>query len=124
MRKGELGHEKGQKPALCQSVASAVSAESAYFPSAPPPARKLSMSTSASVEGEAAEGQSLRRRYWTSHVAFFALWCVAVGLLSVAALRVVWHDGTRVLTWLNAFTFYLYLPAYLVAAIAIWLRRW
>jgi endonuclease/exonuclease/phosphatase (EEP) superfamily protein YafD len=46
--------------------------------------------------------------------------CLAI----VAVLRVLWHDATVPLVWLNAFTLYIYLPAYVVLAIAMWKRRW
>jgi endonuclease/exonuclease/phosphatase (EEP) superfamily protein YafD len=42
----------------------------------------------------------------------------------VAALRVLYHDGTYVLIWLNAFTRYVYLPAYVCLFFAVWQRRW
>lgn len=51
-------------------------------------------------------------------------WCGVLGLFAVALLRVVWHDGNVPLTWLNAFTMYVYLPAYVVLAFAAWTRRW
>lgn len=51
-------------------------------------------------------------------------WCVAAALLVVALLRLVAHDRAVLLTWLNAFTLYLYLPAYLVLVYAASTRRW
>lgn len=51
-------------------------------------------------------------------------WGVTAALLVVALLRVMAHDRLVVLTWLNASTLYLYLPAYLVLAYATWTRRW
>jgi endonuclease/exonuclease/phosphatase (EEP) superfamily protein YafD len=39
-------------------------------------------------------------------------------------LRLVYHDGTYLLIWLNAFTRYVYLPAYVCLAWATWQRRW
>lgn len=51
-------------------------------------------------------------------------WCGVLGLLAVAVLRVFWHDGNLLLTWLNAFTMYVYLLAYLVLALAAWTGRW
>jgi endonuclease/exonuclease/phosphatase (EEP) superfamily protein YafD len=47
-----------------------------------------------------------------------------VSLLAVASLRIVWHDGIYILTWLNAFTLYIYLPAYACLIWAAWQRRW
>jgi endonuclease/exonuclease/phosphatase (EEP) superfamily protein YafD len=34
------------------------------------------------------------------------------------------HDGAHFFIWLNAFTRYLYLPAYVCLAWAVWKRRW
>ena len=51
-------------------------------------------------------------------------WCVALGLLAAAILRMVCHDAIEPLAWFNAFTLYLYLPAYLILAFAAWTRRW
>ncbi|MGD9633043.1 MAG: endonuclease/exonuclease/phosphatase family protein [Pirellulales bacterium] len=50
-------------------------------------------------------------------------WCVVLGLAVIALLRIVWHDGAWPLILLNAFTLYLYLPAYFVLAFAIATRR-
>src|SRR3972149_4424773 len=51
-------------------------------------------------------------------------WCVTLGLLVVAVLRMLCHDATVPITWLNAFTLYLYLPAYLALAFAARTGRW
>ena len=51
-------------------------------------------------------------------------WIVSLSLLTVAALRILYHDGTYVLIWLNAFTRYVYLPAYVCLLFAAWQRRW
>jgi endonuclease/exonuclease/phosphatase (EEP) superfamily protein YafD len=51
-------------------------------------------------------------------------WCVAIGLLCSAVLRIVAHDAVEPLAWFNAFTLYLYLPAYFLLAYAAWTRRW
>ena len=68
------------------------------------------------------------RRSWAARFfagsVFGAAWCGVLCLLAVALLRVCWHDGNVLLTWLNAFTLYLYLPAYLVLALAAWTHRW
>ena len=56
---------------------------------------------------------------------FHWLACViTVSLVVVGSLRVTYHDGTHFLIWLNAFTRYVYLPAYVCLAWAIWRRRW
>jgi endonuclease/exonuclease/phosphatase (EEP) superfamily protein YafD len=49
---------------------------------------------------------------------------VTLSLAAVAALRLFYHDGTHFLIWLNAFTRYVYLPAYACLAWAVWKRRW
>ncbi len=51
-------------------------------------------------------------------------WLVTLGLGSIAACRIFYHDGANVLIWLNAFTRYIYLPAYACLALALWKRRW
>jgi len=61
------------------------------------------------------------RRSWLLSV---LAWCVTLGLFVVAVLRMFRHDATVSLTWLNAFTLYLYLPAYLALVFAVWTRRW
>ena len=56
---------------------------------------------------------------------FYWLVClVTLLLVAIALLRLTYHDGTYFLTWLNAFTLYVYLPAYACLAWAIWKRRW
>ncbi|HEX2473896.1 MAG TPA: endonuclease/exonuclease/phosphatase family protein [Lacipirellulaceae bacterium] len=64
----------------------------------------------------------LRRFVWWT--CFFAAWCATIGLLAIAVLRVFYHDGAFVLIWINSFTRYVYLPAYLCLAWAVWQRRW
>jgi endonuclease/exonuclease/phosphatase (EEP) superfamily protein YafD len=51
-------------------------------------------------------------------------WFATVALGCVAMLRVCFHDGTHLLTWLNAFTRYVYLPAYMCLALACLRQRW
>ena len=51
-------------------------------------------------------------------------WITVVSLAAVAVLRIFYHDGAYVLIWLNAFTRYVYLPAYVCLAWAVWQRRW
>jgi endonuclease/exonuclease/phosphatase (EEP) superfamily protein YafD len=50
-------------------------------------------------------------------------WAATLTLALVAALRIFHHDGIYLLTWLNAFTRYVYLPAYICLAWAAWQRR-
>jgi endonuclease/exonuclease/phosphatase (EEP) superfamily protein YafD len=47
-----------------------------------------------------------------------------LALLSVAVLRIAAHDAVVPLTWLNAFTLYIYLPAYIALIYAAWTARW
>jgi endonuclease/exonuclease/phosphatase (EEP) superfamily protein YafD len=48
---------------------------------------------------------------------------VTFSLIAVGLLRIFYHDGDHFLTWINAFTRYVYLPAYFCLAWAIWKRR-
>ena len=65
-----------------------------------------------------------RRPAWRSRLLPVLAWWATLGLLVVAVLRMFCHDATVPLTWLNAFTLYLYLPAYLVLVFAAWTGRW
>jgi endonuclease/exonuclease/phosphatase (EEP) superfamily protein YafD len=65
---------------------------------------------------------TFRRALWWA--CYVAAWCTVVSLIGVAALSVFAFDATNVLTCLNAFTRYIYLPAYLCLAWAAWQRRW
>jgi endonuclease/exonuclease/phosphatase (EEP) superfamily protein YafD len=51
-------------------------------------------------------------------------WLVTLPLLLVAALRLVAHDATMELIMLNAFTAWLYLPAWLILPAALRARSW
>ncbi len=65
-----------------------------------------------------------RIRRWSWWMIYFIAWMATLGLGVVAALRIFYHDGNFVLTCLNAFTRYVYLPAYLCLIWAVWQRRW
>ncbi|MEX0939507.1 MAG: endonuclease/exonuclease/phosphatase family protein [Pirellulales bacterium] len=52
-----------------------------------------------------------------------ALWRVTAVLAILALLRIVAHDATLLLVWVNSFTLYVYLPAYAVLLCALVLRR-
>ena len=56
--------------------------------------------------------------------AYGVAWIVALGLATLAGLRIFYHDGNYLLTCINAFTLYVYLPAYIVLAWAAGQRRW
>ena len=51
-------------------------------------------------------------------------WIAVLAMGFVAVLRIAFHDGTYLLTCLNAFTFWLYVPAYACLAWAAWQRCW
>lgn len=63
-------------------------------------------------------------RKWLHRIVWGAAWLGASLLLVVALLRIGYRDETLLLTCINAFTLYVYLPAYLILAWAIWQRRW
>jgi endonuclease/exonuclease/phosphatase (EEP) superfamily protein YafD len=62
--------------------------------------------------------------FLSSRFAVATAWGVTLGLLLVVALRFACHDAWDVLLWFNAFTVYVYLPAYVIGAIAISQHRW
>lgn len=64
------------------------------------------------------------RESWRSRLLIALTWLVTIGIGSIALLRILYYDGRHVLIWLNAFTRYVYLPAYVCLAIALWKRRW
>lgn len=55
---------------------------------------------------------------------YLLVWLGTLVLIAVALLRIFDYDGTHFLIWLNAFTRYIYLPAYACLAWAAWMRRW
>ncbi|MEX2308767.1 MAG: endonuclease/exonuclease/phosphatase family protein [Pirellulales bacterium] len=55
---------------------------------------------------------------------YLLAWVTTLLLAVVAALRIFYHDGNLILTSLNAFTRYVYLPAYPCVVWAAWQRRW
>jgi endonuclease/exonuclease/phosphatase (EEP) superfamily protein YafD len=68
-------------------------------------------------------GPDLPAHGWLWWLCYLLAWAATVTLAAVAALRIFYHDGTYFLTWINAFTRYVYLPAYLCLAWAAWQRR-
>jgi endonuclease/exonuclease/phosphatase (EEP) superfamily protein YafD len=64
------------------------------------------------------------RHGWFWWIFHSFLWIVALSLVTAALLRIFYHDGTHYLIWINAFTRYVYLPAYFCLAWAVWMRRW
>jgi endonuclease/exonuclease/phosphatase (EEP) superfamily protein YafD len=63
-------------------------------------------------------------RSWLAQFVVSCAWFVTLALVTVAALRIFCHDSSNVLICLNAFTRYIYLPAYACLAFAFWRRRW
>jgi endonuclease/exonuclease/phosphatase (EEP) superfamily protein YafD len=87
------------------------------------PPRSLSAENrDVSSESNARSRSGLRR--FLGAACHLVAWCVTIGLLAVAVLRVFYYDGAFVLIWINSFTRYVYLPAYLCLAWAVWQRRW
>src|SRR5689334_18342663 len=75
--------------------------------------------------GQMAEGdsQAFRRLRLRDRLLRWLPWLITGSLVAVALLRIFYHDGNYSLTCLNAFTRYLYLPAYFCLAWAVWKRR-
>jgi endonuclease/exonuclease/phosphatase (EEP) superfamily protein YafD len=63
------------------------------------------------------------RHGWIWWICYVTAWAAVLTLALVAGLRIVYHDGAYFLTWLNAFTRYVYLPAYACLVWAAWQRR-
>lgn len=61
---------------------------------------------------------------WPWWIAFGAAWLGIVVMGAFALLRIFYRDGTLLLTCINAFTFYAYLPAYAILAWGVAQRRW
>jgi endonuclease/exonuclease/phosphatase (EEP) superfamily protein YafD len=79
--------------------------------------------TSNDGQPDVATPQCQRRHgwlWWSWHV---IVWTGTLTLALIAAARILYHDGLYYLTWCNAFTRYIYLPAYLGLAWAVWQRR-
>jgi endonuclease/exonuclease/phosphatase (EEP) superfamily protein YafD len=66
--------------------------------------------------------QSGTTSWWAVSLISFA-WLVTIGLAIFAILRFAYHDGAHLLIWINAFTRYVYLPAYACLLVAVWKRR-
>jgi endonuclease/exonuclease/phosphatase (EEP) superfamily protein YafD len=88
----------------------------------PPRARAVEQKNSVAAKSPVRPRSTLRRLLWAG--CYFAAWCATISLILVAALRVAYHDGEFFLIWINSFTRYVYLPAYLCVAWAVWERRW
>jgi endonuclease/exonuclease/phosphatase (EEP) superfamily protein YafD len=91
-------------------------------PDLPPCGSSVEHDHFAAAKSIAPAKSGLRRFLWTA--CHLAAWCATVVLLAVAVLRVFYHDGAFILIWINSFTRYVYLPAYLCFIWAVWHRRW
>jgi endonuclease/exonuclease/phosphatase (EEP) superfamily protein YafD len=72
----------------------------------------------------ASHGLDERPRKAVPRVAWGAAGLVLIGLLGVAGARVVDWDGTPLTAWADAATPWIYLPAWPIAVLAAWRRRW
>jgi endonuclease/exonuclease/phosphatase (EEP) superfamily protein YafD len=66
--------------------------------------------------------QSGNTTWWSTSLISLA-WLGTIGLATFAILRFAYHDGAYFLIWINAFTRYVYLPAYACLLLAVWKRR-
>jgi len=87
-----------------------------------PPRSALAEDRNVAAASTARAPSRLRRFLWRA--SNLAAWCAVIALITVAVLRVFFHDGAFVLIWINSFTRYVYLPAYMCLAWAVWQRRW
>jgi endonuclease/exonuclease/phosphatase (EEP) superfamily protein YafD len=68
------------------------------------------------------QGSKFRRGLWW--FCCVAAWSGTLALAILALLKIFYHDGTHFLIQINSFTRYVYLPAYLALAWALWKWRW
>ncbi len=69
------------------------------------------------------DGSADRRRAVISLLTY-ACWAGLAVLVAAIAARLIWPDRNIVLIWWNAYTFWVYLPAYLVVAVAVTFQKW
>jgi endonuclease/exonuclease/phosphatase (EEP) superfamily protein YafD len=82
-------------------------------------------STIVPVAGDADERAISFRPSWWIRWLLAVAWLVTLALGACALLRLFFHDATYLLTWINAFTRYVYLPAYGCLLLALFTgRRW
>ncbi|MCH8924460.1 MAG: endonuclease/exonuclease/phosphatase family protein [Planctomycetes bacterium] len=67
--------------------------------------------------------QSKRKRRFRREMRMLG-WLIALGFAGLVAARWLAHDAMILLVWVNSFTLYFYLPAYPLAAVALWRRCW
>src|SRR6476620_9119639 len=70
------------------------------------------------------DSPSVGQRALFNRLLNWLVWLVTLSMVIVALMRVFDHDGAHFFIWLNAFTRYVYLPAYACLAYAIWKRHW
>src|SRR6476620_1051789 len=70
------------------------------------------------------DSPSVGQRALFNRLLNWLVWLVTLSMVIVALMRVFDHDGAHFFIWLNAFTRYVYLPAYACLAWAVWKRRW
>lgn len=63
-------------------------------------------------------------RRFVQPLAFAAGWAMTAPMLLAVAARLLAHDRAIYLVWVNAYTFWVYMPAYPVALGALLFRRW
>lgn len=68
--------------------------------------------------------EPLDGNWWLKRLSLAAVWCLVLVMAAGAMLRIFLHDWWIPLVWWNAFTLYVYLPAYVCLAIAVVIRRW
>lgn len=62
--------------------------------------------------------------HWFGKFAYALCCLITLALAIIGLARIFFFDHARLLIWLNAFTLYIYLPAYICLAWSVWRRRW
>lgn len=88
------------------------------------PRRRVGLRNDVEAGGADAGPRLSPRHGWLWWICYLLVWAVTVSLGIAALFRIFYHDGTHILTWINAFTRYVYLPAYACVVWAAWMRRW
>ena len=122
----ELFDTTGEQPESRQRSVeqSEVAALAAKIARLPHDGTLLTQRTATDIRQGATIVRRARGHGWLWWMCYLLAGSVMLGLGVVAALRIFYHDGTFYLTWINAFTRYVYLPAYLCLVWAGWQRRW
>jgi endonuclease/exonuclease/phosphatase (EEP) superfamily protein YafD len=108
---------KERAPDSATADVASLAAKVSQLPSHLEPAGQFAARAYSNPDEHAPAGLFERLLYWLACL-------VTLSLVTIGLLRIFFHDGTHVLIWLNAFTRYVYLPAYACLAWAIWKRRW